>query len=456
MTPRPYQTAALDALRRAYADGRRAPLLTAPTGSGKTVIFALASHGATARGHSVVIVTHREELLQQASAKLTACGVPHGLIAAGREPDPAALCQVASVATLVRRLDSVRPPRLLIIDEAQHALAGQWQTILSRWPDALRLGVTATPCRLDGQGLGDVFDSLVLGPSVSDLQAQGYLARARYWAPPQVADLSGLGTRAGDYAREAAAERMRRPGVTGDAVAHYQRLATGRRAVAFCVTVSHAETVATEFAAAGIPATSVDGSLSPQERADRLARFAAGEVLVLTSCDLISEGWDLPQVDAALLLRPTASLGLHLQQVGRVLRPAPGKDYAVVLDHVGNLERHGLAEEPREWSLAGKGRRPRVVLGAVRCPVCFAMYSPAELCPQCGSATEREERRRREIAQRAGELAEIEAAHARSRAVAERKAARSYEELVAIGREKGYRNPAYWARQVIQGRGGRR
>ena len=228
MRLRGYQQQAIDDLRNAYRAGCRAPLLCLPTGGGKTIIFSAIAQSAVARGRQVLILVHRRELLHQASRKLTEIGLDHGLIAAGI-PATDHPVRIASVQTLVRRLPTLDwQPSLIIIDEAHHASAGSWAAILDKWPEAFRLGVTATPCRLDGRGLGTAFDQLVLGPSVSDLISAGFLSPARIFAPPVVADLAGLRRRAGDYAADQAATAMDRPTVTGDAIAHYQRLVTER------------------------------------------------------------------------------------------------------------------------------------------------------------------------------------------------------------------------------------
>ena len=385
MNLRPYQQRAIDDLRAAFRQGARAPLLVAPTGAGKTVILAAITASATARGRKVLILVHRRELIHQASSKLTAAGVEHGIIAAGIEPSQQAV-QVASVQTLVRRLATTDwEPCLIIIDEAHHAAAGSWSSILSHWPGALRLGVTATPCRLDGRGFGDTFDALIEGPSVQMLTSAGYLSPARIFAPPIVADLSQLRRRAGDYAIDQAADAMTRPTVTGDAISHYQRLAEAQQAIAFCCNVNHAVSVRDLFETAGISAALLLGGTADRDAV--VAAFAAGTIRVLVTVDVVSEGFDIPAASVAILLRPTQSLGLYLQQVGRVLRPAPGKDAAIILDHVGNVTRHGFPDDIRQWSLEHGAKRAggNEQAPSVRtCSQCFAAFKPAPICPCCG------------------------------------------------------------------------
>jgi len=383
---RPYQHRAIDDLRAAFRQGARAPLLVAPTGAGKTVILAAITASATARGRKVLILVHRRELIHQASSKLTAAGVEHGIIAAGVQRADATV-QVASVQTLVRRLATTDwEPCLIIIDEAHHAAAGSWSQIISHWPGALRLGVTATPCRLDGRGLGDTFDALIEGPSVQMLTSAGYLSPARIFAPPIVADLSQLRRRAGDYAIDQAADAMTRPTVTGDAIHHYRKLGGAQQAIAFCCNVNHAVSVRDSFETAGISSALLLGGTADRDAV--VAAFAAGTIRVLVTVDVVSEGFDIPTASVAILLRPTQSLGLYLQQVGRVLRPAPGKDAAIVLDHVGNVTRHGFPDDIRQWSLEHGAKRAggNEQAPSVRtCPECFAAFRPAPQCPVCGA-----------------------------------------------------------------------
>jgi len=412
---RSYQAELVAGIRAAFAAGRRAPLAVAPTGAGKTVIFSYVAHGAAAKGRTVVVLVHRRELIRQASRKLTETGVPHGIIAPGHTPTRD-LVQVASVQTLGRRLGDPRyqAPDLIIIDEAHHAVAGQWATVAAAYPNARLLGVTATPQRMDGLGLGisagGPFDEMVLGPTVADLIAGGYLTPTRVFAPAEAPDLRGIKTRGGDYETGALADAMSKPQVVGCAVGHYQHHAAGLPAILFSPSVAHAEATAEAFRAAGVRAVAASGSTPAAERDAAIAGLGDGRVQVLCSCDLISEGLDVPAVGAVILLRPTKSLGLFLQQVGRGLRPAPGKTHLVVLDHAGNTLTHGMPEALREWSLEGrkKGRATEKEPPVRQCPSCYAVHAPAAACPECGhvyaaaAAT-------REVQQVDGQLAEVDA-----------------------------------------------
>jgi superfamily II DNA or RNA helicase len=449
-TLRDYQADAIQAIRASYRSGCRAPLLVSPTGSGKTVMFAYIAQQTAAKGNRAMILVHRQELVDQSSATLRAFGVPHGIIAAGRSPDPTHQIQLGMIQTVARR--SYQAPDLIVIDEAHHGTAGAWRKVIEANPQAKILGVTATPERLDGKGLGEVFDDLVHGPEVAWLIDNGFLSNPRYYAPPQVADMSSLHTRAGDFAKEELNAAMDTPSITGDAVDHYRRICPGVPAVAFCVSIRHAEHVAEQFRAAGFQAATIDGTLERNERRERVKMLGDGRLHVLTSCEIINEGFDLPVVGAAILLRPTQSLGLHLQQIGRVLRPAPGKAEAVILDHVGTLARHGFAEDTREWSLGGrKKRKGSGVVQTVdvrQCSSCYACHHPAPTCPECGFVYPVKERKIEEVD---GELQEIKAAERKEARKAQGRA-QTLEELVDLGRSRGYPNPYFWARRVMEGR----
>jgi len=438
MELRPYQDRLANDIRSAFSSGAHRPLAVSPTGSGKTVLFSYITSQVLKRGSRVMIVAHRREILDQISATLKRVSVPHGFIQAGK-PMSKQPAMVASIQTLGRRLDQVAPPDLVIIDEAHHAVSKTYIEVFARWPEAKFIGVTATPERLDGKGLGSMFDRMVMGPSVQWLIDNGFLARPVYYAPRETPDLSHVHKVAGDFDRAEAEELIDTPKITGDAVTHYRRFCGGQRAVAFCISVAHAQHVAEQFCAAGVPAASIDGSLDPKVRAQRVADLTAGKILVLTSCELISEGFDLPAVNAAILLRPTHSLSMHLQQLGRALRPFPGKTHATILDHVGNCLRHGLAEQERAWDLEGREKRAKrsTPVETKQCSKCFAIFT-GTVCPQCG---QQREVTAREVEQVDGELQRlsIEDIAAKREARREEGKCRTLEDFKALARQRGYK-----------------
>jgi DNA repair protein RadD len=377
---RPYQDSAVQKIRMAMGRSRRV-LFVLPTGGGKTVVFSYIAQRASERGTRVMIVAHRKEIVRQISRSLDRFGVSHALVVPGSTMSSRPI-QVAMVQTLGRRISRTwdYEPDLLVIDEAHHAVAGQWATVAAAWPKARVLGVTATPQRLDGKGLDDAFDELIEGPSTAELIDGGFLARFRYLAPPQAPGLaealSKVRTKFGDFSVKELDAAVDKPTVTGDAVRHYSKYLNGAPAIAFCVSVGHAAHVRDTFAASGFRAASIDGAMPGNDRDRIIADFSAGRLNVLTSCDLISEGFDVPDTQGVLLLRPTKSLTLHLQQVGRALRPKADGSEAIILDHAGNMNHHGLPDAAREWSLDGKAKGDPESIST--CDRCFRVMSPRE------------------------------------------------------------------------------
>ena len=458
---RPYQQRGVADIRAAYAGGARSVLFALPTGGGKTFTFSYIAEGAAAKGNEVTIIVHRTELLRQASCSLAAIGLRHGIIAPDDRTrrilrahvdrferswlDSGSHVRVASLQTLGRRLPSIQDRGgLIILDEAHHATAGTWRKILEAAPRARVLGVTATPTRTDGHGLGDVFDVLVQGPTIRELIDQGHLVQPKVYAPPMRFTLEGVHRRGGDFVPSELAALIDTPAVIGDAVEHYLRLARGLPAIAFCPSVKTAEDLAAEFRARGVRAACVHGEMDDDER-DRLILGHGKVVDVLTSCDLISEGTDTVSAACAILLRPTESEALYLQQVGRVLRPAPGKAHALILDHVGNCLRHGMPDAHREWTLEGRKRSRgkaandnEPALAVRQCPQCYAAHAPMPRCPACGYAYPAQAR---EIEQREGQLEEVDPELLEQQRRAKRVEvgkARTREDLERIAAERGY------------------
>jgi len=388
ITLRPYQECAVSDIRGAMARNRRV-LFCLPTGGGKTVIFSYLTWQVSTRGKRVILLAHRREIVRQISQSLTRQGVEHGLILPGK-PVTNQPVAVGMVQTLAKRLEQVVEPDMLVCDEAHHAVSGSWDKIKSAWPKAYHLGVTATPQRLDGKGLGHAFDELVIGPAAKELTALGNLADYTYLAPPSDLDLSGVHTRAGDYALDEVEDAVERSTILGDAVKHYQKYLDGKPALVFCISIAHAADVAQRFCAAGIRAASVDGKMSGADRDNVLTGLAEGRIKVVCSCDLISEGFDVPEVAGCLLLRPTKSLTLYLQQVGRALRPKADGSKAIILDHVGNYLLHGFPDDKRTWSLDGKAKREARSAVTV-CKLCFKVLpAPVIHSPNfpCGGVEE--------------------------------------------------------------------
>lgn len=379
MILRPYQHRAIEALRSHYSGGRKRVLLVSPTGSGKTCIAAEIIRSARQRSTRVLFLAHRKELIDQTLAKLSESGIQAGAIKAGYAPDATAPVQVASIQTLVRR--ELPAADLLIVDEAHHASADTYRQVAAAYPRVL--GLTATPWRIDGRGLADDFDAVTVAATPAELTEAGYLVRARcyaYAAP----DLKGIAVRGGDYAKGMLELACDRQELLGAIVAEYAKHAAGRSAIVFPVSVAHSQHLVAEFTAAGYAAAHLDALTPSAERDLVLERFRSGSLTVLSSVGVLTEGFDAPRAEVCILARPTMSLALYMQMIGRVLRPFGGKAGALVHDHAGNAIRFGGPTEPRDYSLAASRTKQQRPLH-MACPLCLAVIPvSAVTCPECG------------------------------------------------------------------------
>lgn len=305
--------------------------------------------------------------------------------------------QIASVQTLHARAvrsSKIEPPpaALLVVDEAHHARAQTYRAILQQYPSAIVVGLTATPCRGDGRGLGNLFETMVECPQVAELIKGGFLVPSLVYAPSRP-DLAGVEVRRGDYVESQLAERVDTRQLVGDIVVHWLRLANRRKTVVFATGVQHSVHIRDQFRVAGVWAEHLDGSTPTGERDAILAKLAAGTVDVVCNAMVLTEGWDCPSASCLVLARPSKSLGLFRQMVGRVLRPAPGKFDALILDHAGAVFEHGLPEEPITWKLsedqraenATHGLRTRQRMPTLTiCPECAAIRLQGQPCGSCG------------------------------------------------------------------------
>lgn len=353
---RPYQADAIAYSRAKIAEGIRRVLINAPTGAGKTVVAAGIVQRAVAKGKRVLFLAHRRELIEQTVAKLVDAGVLNfGVIMAGnRLNNASAPVQVASIQTLIRR--ELPPADLIVVDEAHRANARSYLSIIANYPGAVVIGLTATPERTDGKGLDDLFDDMVVVETVPNLIDQGYLVKPTCYVG-ETADLSGVRIKRGDYDESQLAEAMDKPRLVGDIVANWQRLAAGRQTVAFASSVAHAEHIAAEFRAAGISAAMVCGETPKTQREAVISDWKAGYIQVVANAMIFVEGFDYPELECCILARPTQSISMYLQQVGRIMRPAPGKSGALVLDHAGCCKTHGPPHIEREWTLDGMAKK---------------------------------------------------------------------------------------------------
>jgi DNA repair protein RadD len=400
---RPYQREVIADIEREIAAGKRRIIAVAPTGAGKTIVAASIIKDRVANGQRVLVLAHTREIIKQTSLKLSAYDIEHGIIQAGLVANPDQPVQVASIQTLWSRgmrRNSIPMPaaNLLIVDECHHCPANTYRKIIDEYPNAVLLGLTATPCRGDGRGLGGIFDIIVECPQVAELVEQKYLVKTRVFAPVNP-DLKGVEVRIGDYVESQLAERMDRIDLIGDTVTHWHKYGDRRRTVCFAVNIQHSLHIRDEFIKSGVRAEHVDGSTPKPDRDAALARLASGETELITNCQVLGEGWDLPEVACAILARPTKKMGLYRQMIGRVLRPAPGKVNAIVLDHSGAVFRHGFVEDPVEWTLDPQKRSispthsKRIELGycsrLLECSQCGSMRVAGEKCQHCGFLPQR-------------------------------------------------------------------
>jgi DNA repair protein RadD len=450
---RPYQREVIASFECEVAAGCNRVILVAPTGSGKTVIAAEIIRRARAQGQHVLVLAHRREIIAQTHEKLAANGVRAGIIQAGFDPRPLERVQVASISTLHHRAirrDVMEPPLadLLVIDEAHHAPARTYRKIIEAYPDAILLGLTATPCRGDDRGLGGIFEKMIECPQIAELIEQGYLVKADLYAPIDP-DLTGVATRKGDYVEAQLADRMDRAKLIGDIVTHWHRFGDRRKTVAFAVNVAHSIHLRNEFRRSGVRAEHIDGSTAMDERAATLTRLASGEIEVVTNCMVLTEGWDMPEVACCILARPTKKMGLFRQMVGRVLRPAPGKSNAIVLDHSGAVFRHGLPEDHVVWTLDPDhyavspdhtARSGKFSSRLIECTQCTALRIGSQPCMHCGFMPQRPAEY---VPISDGELGLVKNGRSQASPFDEYERDRWLGMLTTIGRERGYK--AGWA-----------
>lgn len=352
---RDYQRDLISQVYSNYRSGISRVLAQLPTGGGKTLTCCEIISDAVARGRQVVFMAHRQELIIQSAIAIEKyLDCPVGVIKAGYPLNPERPVQVASVQTLQRRDYPWLKPDLFVIDECHLAMANGYQICLERYQPKFLLGLTATPIRLDGKPLNDLFESMVCGPQVSELIEWGFLSPYRLFAAASQIKTEGIKTNSCDFARNQLAEAATSADVMGDLVRAWREFADGKKTIAFCVNVEHSQKVCAEYQAQGIRAYHLDGSADPNLRKTALQEFRDGKIDVLTNCNLFSEGLDIPGIEAVQILRPTKSLALYLQQVGRGLRTAPGKEHAIIIDHTQNWFTLGLPDDPRFWSLDGK------------------------------------------------------------------------------------------------------
>lgn len=452
--PRDYQLDMLLDLVEAIDAGYRRILLQLPTGGGKTKLATALLASAT----RAQFIVHRKELIDQTSRAFTEAGVPHSFVAANRPFDPDAAVLIAGIVTLAARLGVVLPPHIVIWDEAHHLNAATWAEVMAAYPDAIHIGLTATPQRLDGQGLGEHFETMILGPSVRWLIDNAYLSEFDYYGPPPAAEDDAA--------------------LLGDVVDHYLEHARGKPAIIFATNREHGKTLTAEFVARGVRAIFVDGTMTDRQRdrADKL--FRSGEAEVFVNVNIAGEGYDVPNVAYCGIARRTQSLSWFLQMVGRALRPVyesgfdlshlegrqdaiiwGSKPRAIICDHGNNWFLHGMPDDERAWTLDGRLKGSGAGCNADAMPIhqCMNCYmitpSVVRVCPGCATEFPTQTRN---IRIKAGTLTKIDRELARQQKDEARKAAailrkaeerdcKNHQELTELARRRGYKNPPGWA-----------
>ena len=425
----------------AFRCSHRRPLVVAPCGAGKSYLFSEMVHRTEGE---VLVLVHRQELKQQHEKLLRDLGITNA--------------RVSMILTEANRLGKYKKPALIVADEAHLSRSNSWVKVIEYY-DTFTVGLTATPIRLDGKPLGDIFDALITGVDTKWLIENKRLAPYEYYAPT-VVDTSGLRKVAGDYVVSDLEQLMNERAIYGNVINSYRKIAPRERAIAYCVSVRHAEITAENFNSVGIRAEVLSAGTPAERRRKIMDDFRTGMVTILCNVGIISEGISIDEVSCVMLLRPTESVALGIQQMMRCMRYLPGKT-AKILDFVGNYTRIGLPDDDREWSLDKPISRRKITDDNgnfyIRCcPECFMTFATADTCPFCGTQyplhpreiQAHEEIELKRISEE--ETARIEAEKKKSRQ--EQGRAQSFEDLVRLGRSRGYKNPAYWAAQVMRGR----
>lgn len=449
----------VDGIRDKIRSGHKSILGVASPAFGKTVVAGYITQQALARGNSVWFLVHRKNLLRQTSKSFWQSQIEHGQITSGKRRSSMPV-QVGTIGTVYSRRDTLKPPSILFVDEAHLAKGNMFSTIIDWCRDngAIVIGLTGTPERLDGKPLGDCFDTMVEAISTAELIETGRLSKYEFYSTPVMPDYSQIKKRGKDYDTEQQAAAMSKPVIVGDAISHWRKAANGMRTVCYCCNIKHSQATAAAFNAAGIPAVHLDGNSTEAEIKDACEGLADRRYLILCNCELIIEGFDLSAqvgrdvtLECCILLRRTLSLSRYLQMVFRALRKKPTP--AVILDHAGNYTIHGLPDDAREWSLAGKQKRtsknsePDIQIK--QCQSCYMVFKPAPACPHCGTPVLQQERTIETVD---GELEKIDLEKQRKERRREQGKAQSLRDLVELGIERNMKNPEGWAVNVIAAR----
>lgn len=382
LTDRPYQTESLEAIRENYAKGIKRVMLHLATGAGKTYTFCKMLKQAYEKGTPSLVVVRGVKLIEQASRRLAAEGVPHGIYQGSNSRGHHHIVQVCSIDTLYRQKKAPQA-KFLVIDEAHQTGGEAYKWFLEQYKDAYILGVSATPHLR--RGLRHIADALVYPISIKELMIDKYLVEPKYYSC-DVPNLDQVRIKQGEFNEKQLEVVMRKTALKGNIPLHYKRFADGRPALMFAVTVEHSKLLVEQLRSAGIPAEHVDAKSSDEERQQKIDDLTAGRIKVLSNVGILTTGFDCPPVSCLILARPTMSYNLHIQMIGRGTRTFAGKTDFIVLDHAGNVARHGPIEDERAASLDERPKQevsaPSMLTPCIRCG--FFFHNANKFCPQCG------------------------------------------------------------------------
>lgn len=437
-------------------------LIQAATGFGKTFLACFIIQQIIAKGNTVCFSVHRKALLRQTAKTFTKFGIPFGYIASGYPTNYYQPVQLASIDTLKNRLDKVPKFSVYIPDEAHFCAAAGWTKVLNHMLDqgSKVLGLSATPWRLSGEPMGNYFQHMIKGPPVRWLIDNKYLSDYRLICPSH-ANMNSVCTNSGEFSVSQTDDEMTKSCIYGDSIKSYKKYAYGLRAVAFCISINRCKTYAEELMSAGIMAVAIDGNTSDEDRRVAIKGFADGNILVLVTCLLVTEGFDLAAqvdmdvtVECMIDLSPTMSLSRHVQKMGRVLRMKEHR--AVILDHANNVFRMinlygvGFPDDEFPWTLEGRDKKRRAKddedtpISVRQCPECYAVHRPAPVCPECGHIYIIKDRKIEEIE---AELAEVDPNEIRRQQRMDQGRARGVDDMVKLGYSKGRAEHILKARQ---------